>query len=147
MRAPVVFLVKACILAIVAPQRFLKYQERRADLDVPAASNDSSVRAVRRAFWSSLGLVIASAAFGCIVGALLAQGFGRPSSSSVTLLQVLGSSVLLWGTLFVRGWDIQTFKGETLIELVNQLVFRTMYCIGTALLVVSVVWPTVASGA
>ena len=49
-----------------------------------------------------------------------------------------GAGLLLWGTLFVRGYDIQTYGGVTLTERVNQWVYRTMYCAGTALLVCSV---------
>ena len=44
---------------------------------------------------------------------------------------------MLWGTLFVRGWEIQTYSGVTLVERVNRWLYRALYCSGTALIVAS----------
>ena len=41
------------------------------------------------------------------------------------------------GTLFVRGWEIQTWTGDSLIEHVNQRIYRSLYCIGTCVIVFS----------
>jgi hypothetical protein len=49
--------------------------------------------------------------------------------------------LLLWGTLFVRGWDIQTIGGVTLVERVNHWIYRTLYCLGTAVFIFSLSLP------
>ena len=56
---------------------------------------------------------------------------------NVAALQVVGASLLLWATLFVRGFEIQTNAGVTLTERVNQWLYRFLYCVGTALIVYS----------
>lgn len=56
---------------------------------------------------------------------------------AVNVLQVMGTSLLLWGTLFVRGWEIQTYSGVSFTERVNQWLYRFLYCIGTAALLCS----------
>jgi hypothetical protein len=95
---------------------------------------------VRHAFWSSLILVILSCALGYAVGAAYEFVTDRPSARMIAVVQMGGAALLLWGTLFVRGWSIQTFGGVTLTERVNQWIFRALYCAGTTLLVASLVW-------
>jgi hypothetical protein len=62
------------------------------------------------------------------------------AAKHITWLQIAGTCLLLWGTLFVRGWDIQSFGGVTLSERVNQWLYRSLYCTGTAALVSSLSW-------
>ena len=58
------------------------------------------------------------------VGYLSGKALGCVSSPTPTrlvpALQIVGATVLLWATLFVRGWDIQTLGGVTLTERVNR---------------------------
>ncbi len=55
-------------------------------------------------------------------------------------LQVVGSVLLLWGTLFVRGWEIQTISGQSVVELVNRWIFVAVYWLGTFIAVLGVLW-------
>ncbi|PPC93176.1 MAG: hypothetical protein CTY33_09230 [Methylotenera sp.] len=140
---PLHLAIWACLLAIFSPKHFLSFQERQTKLlGITAASDNCSALVIRRAFWLSLLLVILSGIFGGASGLLAGQVFGPASPRLISTLQVIGACILLWGTLFVRGWEIQTYKGHTLIEMVNQWLYRTLYCIGTAVLVASLIWPT-----
>ena len=56
-------------------------------------------------------------------------------------LQIFGATVLLGATLFVRGWDIQSWGGVTLTERVNRWIYRFLYCLGTAVIVASLALP------
>jgi len=141
---PLHLAIWACLLAIFSPKHFLLFQENQAkSLGIPAASNNDSALVICRAFWLSLVLVILSGAFGGFGGLVAGKVFGVASPSLISTLQVTGACILLWGTLFVRGWEIQTYKGHTLIERVNQWLYRALYCTGTAVLVASLIWPTV----
>jgi hypothetical protein len=136
--------VWACILVIFSPNRFLVFQDKKTkSLGIPAASNDDSVFVVSRAFWVSLILVVVSGAVGATVGLLCGRAFGAATPRTIYWLQIGGVSLLLWGTLFVRGWEIETFDGRTLIERVNRWIYRALYCVGTAILVSSLTWPQI----
>jgi ABC-type arginine/histidine transport system permease subunit len=131
-------------LAILLPGRFLAFQEKTTkSLGIPAAADNNSVNVVFRAFWMSLVLVLVSALVGAVLGVFFGLVIGTVSSRIISWLQIAGASVLLWGTLFVRGWEIQTFKGQTLIERVNRWIYRALYCVGTAVLVSSLTWTQV----
>lgn len=85
----------------------------------PAGEEQHRAYIVRRAFWSALGLVVSAVLVGFIGGYLLRVFIGSPTSRIITWLQICGAALLLWGTLFVRGWDIQTYGGVTLTERAN----------------------------
>lgn len=95
---------------------------------------------------SSCARILRSACAGRSRGGLsLGLGIGNSLGCStpklIAWLQIAGTCLLLWGTLFVRGWNIQTYGGVTLTERVNQWLYRTLYCVGTAVLVSSLAWP------
>jgi hypothetical protein len=48
--------------------------------------------------------------------------------------------VLLWATLALRGWEVQSYSNATLTERVNQWIFRFLCCIGTFLFVAAIGW-------
>jgi hypothetical protein len=134
--------VWACILVIVSARRFLAFQRvQAAALGMNPASDDDSAHIVHRAFWLSLLLVVVSALAGAIIGATAGDILGPATVRHIAILQVCGALLLLWGTLFVRGWQIQTYEGKTVIERINQWIYRALYCVGTAVLVASLVWP------
>jgi hypothetical protein len=56
-------------------------------------------------------------------------------------LQLVGGGLALLATLAVLGWEIQSFKGDTLPEEVNKSLFRSAYWLGTFL----IVWGTIAA--
>ena len=102
--------------------------EREDSKKLETAPNDDShpVQHVRQGLFESLIWVIASGTIGYVFG--------------IVLCKVVGAMLLLWATLAVRGWQIQTFSGTTLTERVNQWIYRFLYCLGTALVVLTLGW-------
>jgi hypothetical protein len=97
-------------------------------------------RTVRRALVTSLLLVAVAVLLGWLTGTLLAIVCGPPTLSTNRVLQFIGVGVLLWATLAKQGWNIQSYNGNTLPELVDRWIYRTLYVIGSYILVVSVAW-------
>lgn len=132
-----------CFLAIFAPARFI-IEEKRDDEKRKSfpkqEEREHKVFIVRRAFWNSLLLIVMFGGMGCLAGFFLKAMLGEPSKNVISVIQVVGASLLLWGTLFVRGWEIQTYCGVTLGERVNQWLYRGLYCVGTSIVVASLVW-------
>lgn len=140
--------VRLCLLLLLAPKRLIEAQGS----DAKARNNytgyverEHSAYIVRRAFLYSLLLVLLSGAIG--YGSGLAFGSWRDCATTKFLawLQIAGACLLLWGTLFVRGWEIETYCGVTFTERVNQWLYRFLYCAGTAVLVCSLSWPQCAT--
>lgn len=132
-----------CYLVIVNPSKFIKEEERDTEVRndfPPAGESEHRIYIVRRALWHSLGLILLSCLVGVLVGLFLCHNFSQPSSYCISFLQVLGACLLLWGTLFIRGWEIQTFCGVTLTERVNQWIYRILYCLGTSIIICSLIW-------
>lgn len=96
---------------------------------------------LRHALFLSLISVLCSGLLGCFFGLLMVQICPAPPSFITTAMQILGALLLLWATLFVRGWDIQSYGGATFTECANRWIYRLLYCTGTAVLVLSLVWP------
>lgn len=99
---------------------------------------------VRRAFIYSALLVLISCMAGYLIGLLLGNILTCAKPSLISWLQIVGACLLLWGTLFVRGWEIQSHGGVTLTERINQWLYRFLYCVGTAVIVSSLSWPQCA---
>ncbi len=114
-------------------------EDRRKALP-PLSTKEHRSFVVRRALWRSVLLVATAVLVGSLTGLFL-RLFGDPSTHVVAALQLLGAAILLWGTLFVRGWDIQTIGGVTLTERVNQWIYKFLYCLGTAIIALSLFWP------
>jgi hypothetical protein len=126
-----------CWYALFAP-----VQLERAHEEDSRARNNYSDKAdptpkstlVRKAFWSSLALVVISGG----VGAIVSTGAGLLVCTTHVggiWLEVIGILLLLWATVFVRGWEIQTWAGVTLVERVNRWLYLGLACIGTVVLV------------
>ena len=140
--------VRLCILLLLAPKRLIEAQ----DSDAKARNNyterverEHSAHIVRRAFLYSLLLVLLSGAIGYGSGLALGSWQGCATTKFIAWLQIAGACLLLWGTLFVRGWEIETYCGVTFTERVNQWLYRFLYCVGTAILVCSLSWPQCAT--
>lgn len=134
--------VKLCLLLLFKTEQFLTAE--LADNEALEAAGRRSERparayVVRHAFVYGFLLVAASAIFGLLLGLLLQLWLQCFTSTAVAWLQLVGACILLWGTLFVRGWDIQSHGGVTFTERVNQWLYRFLYCLGTALIVCSLV--------
>lgn len=77
---------------------------------------------------------IAGYLFGDLLAGSLPEGL-RPMLGRYC--QVLGVAIILWATIFVRGWEIQTYGGKTPADIANRCIYRALYVIGTVLLVAS----------
>ena len=133
--------VYLCALAIVSPARFEVFAEKDvADLETrPNAAPLYRATVLQHPFLHSLFLVVASGLVGLILGAVTCRFVGK-SDLWITALQTIGALLLLWATLFVRSSEIDTYSCATLTERVNQWLYRSMYCLGTAILVSTLPW-------
>jgi len=130
-------------LAFFNSKKFIREEKLYNDLENAFSSVEEKkhpIYIVIRAFWYSLGLIVLSAILGALVGLFLRHNFNNPPQYMVSILQVGGACLLLWGTLFIRGWEIQTWGGLTLTERVNQWIYRTLCCMGTSIIICSLVW-------
>lgn len=137
------FPICVCFLVFFNPKKFIKKEENDNALQKAFSSVEEKkhhIYIVIRAFWHSLGLIIFFVILGALVGLFLRHKFNNPTQYMVSLLQVGGACLLLWGTLFIRGWEIQTWAGVTLTERVNQWIYRTLCCMGTSIIICSLVW-------
>ena len=130
-----------CAFAGFCPKRLVKAErlneEARKRLPHPPPLDQHRAFKVTRGLWASLAWVICSIAFGYVSGKVLGTVTGPQPTRLVVALQVFGATVLLWATLFVRGWDIQSWGGVTLTERVNRWMYRLLYWLGTAAIVAS----------
>ena len=141
MRVPIHLAVWSVVLAVFSPKRFLSFQDRvMRPRGIPAASDANSVKIVSRAFWTSVVVVVAAAVVGWLAGLMLYKLVGPASSKAVTTLQIVGASILLLSTIYVRGPAIETWDRQTLIERVDRWIYCGGYFVGTAAIVASLVW-------
>jgi len=130
-----------CLLVIFRPEKLVKEEEKdseeRKKFSQPLPPPQQRALVIRRAFWTSLLLMIASASIGYIIGQVINGFVGSVPKILITSFQVTGALLLLWGTLFVRGWEIQSYGGVTLSERANRWIYRALYCIGTTIIICS----------
>jgi anti-sigma-K factor RskA len=141
MRVPIHLAVLATVLALFAPARFLRFQDRvTKPLGIPAASDNTSVTVVSRAFWTAVVVVAAAAVVGAATGLALSRVLGAATPKGIAALQIIGASILLLATIYVRGPAIETYGRRTLIERVDRWVYCGGYFLGTAAIVASLAW-------
>jgi len=130
-----------CLLAIFKPARLIEL-ENEDSTRLNEAENDKAHRAmkVHYAFKTSFLLIAGFSILGVILGFVLKCLFGTPQQITVSILQITGAGLLLWGTLFVRGFEIQSFSCVTLSERVNQWLYRALCCAGTTFIISSLAW-------
>ncbi len=107
--------VKLCVLLLCTPKKFMELEDsRKLDGHNESIEREHPAIVVQRAFRTSACLVLASAGLGYILGHFCLAC----ASSTVPIIwaQIVGTCLLLWGTLFIRGWEIQTRGGVTLTE-------------------------------
>ena len=140
------FAVYGIFLLIFRPKHFIeKAIEHDKALTFPRPpipQQAADVGKIRRSLLFSLILVLISAGAGYLISLFLHKVLGVASPLSISILQVLAATILLWATLSFLGWEIQSYKGQNLTEKVNRWIFRGMYCLATSILVVSLSWPT-----
>lgn len=49
-------------------------------------------------------------------------------------------ALLLWATVGIAGWEVQTFDGSSTPEVANRWIYRILHVSGTFFLVWSVAW-------
>ncbi len=137
--------LQLCAFCAFCPQKLVDAErgdeEARRRLPQPPPPEEPRAFKVRRGLWESLVWVLCSIAAGYVAGRLLGAVSGQASVALVRILQIFGATILLWATLFVRGWEIQTIGGVTLTERANRWIYRLLYCLGTAAIVASLVLP------
>src|SRR5215208_5147351 len=118
-----------CSILVLQPEKFEEMQKEeiaRENANAREMSPEERQRAmqhgeeknlqryvlVRQALVQSALVVGFAVFFGWLIGSILEDIFGCASAATINGLQIVGAGVLLWGTLFVRGWDIQTIGGE-----------------------------------
>jgi hypothetical protein len=124
------------IVAYVAPNAGMRLGARWFDeLKDPAAFSER-FHILRRKFWNGFAkaVVVAMSA----LGGLALAGHGTPNA--VSWLRIFAAILALTATLGRGGWDIQSYKGQTVVERID----RGMYLIGQlgafALLVLLLGW-------
>ena len=132
-----------CAFAAFCPRRLVEAEraDEEARKRLPQPPEDPRAFKVTRGLWASLAWVVGSMGFGYLSGKALGTLTGTQPTRLVAGLQVFGATVLLWATLFLRGWDIQSWGGVTLTERVNRWIYRVLCCLGTAALVASLALP------
>lgn len=138
--------IRLIFLLLIRPGRFAEEEaEDNARLNASSSYDpeheEPRLVVVRRAFFYSLFLVLTAVTIGCILGLILGCVFGCTTAIYTGLLQGVGAGVVLWGVLFVRGWDIQSYVGHTLSEQVNRWIYRTLQFVGTAFVFCALTWP------
>jgi hypothetical protein len=132
--------MRLCWLAMVDPTEFSRIEaEDSAKLETQPIPKGPRILRVREGLAEALVWSVSAVAVGFVFGVLGHWLFGE-SMLAVNIVGALGGAILLWATMAVRGWDVQTFSGSTLTERVNRWIFRALYWIGTALLVMAAGW-------
>lgn len=130
-------MIRLSALAAFAPERFLKADTTVSDM----AFNREQLRKLRSGWASSLGLMTYAAVVGLLLGRIALRELGEQPTAAM-LLGIAGGVVLLWSAIALRGWDIQTMDGETLVEQINTWIVRAACFVGTTFAVISVSWGT-----
>lgn len=137
--------IRLCAFGAFCPQKLVDAERAdevdRKRLPQPPPPEEPRAFKVRRGLWAALVWVLWSIAAGYLGGKLLGTVSGAATASVVRVLQIIGAMILLWATLFVRGWDIQSWGGVTLTERVNRWIYRLLYCLGTAAIAASLALP------
>lgn len=135
--------VMSAIMLLVRPAAFRAAEHRHNALlnAQDAIARPEAAARVRRAFWGSAFTVAFAVAVGVLWVVLVEDAGYALIPAWQQRLQVLGAGVLLWGTAFVRGWDIQTYGGETLPERANRTLYLLLSFSGTVVGVFATLCP------
>jgi len=135
---------KIIFYAIARPSSFVETEIRHNDemnrilLSRKVVSEPSKIYYVRSALFQAFWICLVSTLCGAGIG--LAAAKTMTNTAVATGIIVAGTAILLWATLAVQGWSIQSMKGQTLTERVNQWIFRTLYAVGTLFISLGSTW-------
>lgn len=88
----------------------------------------------------SLTYILLSLLIGTITAFALISAGLTPGKYTSVIFQLISALFILWATLSVGGWSIQSYSNDTLTEKVGRWVASWSYSVGTLLLVVSLLW-------
>ena len=133
--------IKLVVWTLFMPDRF--QSEEEVDSEVlntrPQGTTTGRVYKIRRAFGQSFLWCVSAVLTGLLLGWLALSIIGAsPKLATATI--ICGTTVLLWATLALQGWEIQSFSGATLGERLNRWLFRSLYSVGTAFIVAGSYW-------
>ena len=136
---------RLCLKVLFHPEQMEDEEKKdphlRQAMGNPPNNQPHKAVLVQRALFSSMTLVLTSGLVGYAAGKAMAT-LGRCADTTTTnWLQITSAAILLWATLFIRGWEIQSIGGVTLTERVNQWLYRSMCCLGTMVGVYSLAFP------
>jgi hypothetical protein len=135
--------IKAILLLVFWPSRFNRLAREYADAqskEVNWQFPETPTHEVRKKLFSSFLEGLFAVGAGYVTGLVFANHYGPASDTCIQVLQYLGVAIILWATLAKGGWNIQTTKGESLPEKVDQWIYRLLYLVGSYFLVLSVSW-------
>src|SRR5690606_34769481 len=140
------FKIRAILIALFSPASFAAEEEGyNALLKVrPQASPPANIFLVRNGLWSALYWTTGASVLGAMLSLLLVRS-GFLLTGVATGIAIGGAMMLLYATLALQGWPIQSIRGETLAEQVNRWIFRTLYVVGTFLVIWGSAWATLSS--
>lgn len=153
MKIPV---IKAITLLIFNPKRLkaltVEYTEAKNIAEINAKKSrdqeskyfhlENSIDKIRLGLLHSFLLMLGTIVVGFTLGKIGYYFFGNLPHFWYVFLQYGGIGILLWATLAIQGWSIQTIGGHSFPEIINEWVYRFLYILGSLLLVLSVSWPT-----
>jgi hypothetical protein len=138
--------IRAIFLLLFCSKRFNRLAREHANAqrkEVEWQFSETSTHNIRKALCSSFMVVLSAVVTGYVTAVVLAKAFGPASGPIIQALQYLGIGIVLWTTLSKGGWAIQTIKGQSLPEKVDQWIYRGLYFVGSYFLVVSASWPVI----
>lgn len=147
MRNAVVADVLNAAKLIFSSTAFLDAEERNTEAaNAPRKGASIAERAalVRRAFWRSATLVLLAFVVGGLIAAAMRWVGYALYPRWQLFLQAMSAAILLWDTVFVRGWDIQSYGGAMLTERANRTLYLILYVSGTTLDVFATLSPTLS---
>ena len=132
--------LKLVWLAFFKPAEFERIEAKdNTTLETRPKADPSRVQMVRTSYVQSLVLVLSAVIVGWLV-ALVGQRVCSQTRVWPTGFGIIGTALLLWATVAVRGWEVASFSTVTLGERLNIWIFRFLYWIGTACLIAALFW-------
>ena len=130
---------------ITCPARFVRLERRWYRHVQKQGSSLQTVakrtRMVRRVLFNTGLTVLLATLLGYVAARAVRFEGWEFQQAQQWWMQGGSAALLLWGTLFVRGWDIQTFGGMTLLERANRTIYVGLYFVGTAAAVFGIFVP------
>ena len=137
-RLSIIEILRLVFLAIFYPSRF--QEEEAADcktLETRPNADLIRVNIVRSSYFESFIFVLTAVVVGWFT-AKISQFMWVQNRPFAIGLAIVGTAILLWATVAVKGWEVASFSTVTLGERLNICVFRFLYWLGTMLLIAAI---------